>query len=62
MDNFFAAMDFFRREKALFLLTQKRINGKVGDSLQSEKVVPWTVFDNQAASNWQLAISRTKRF
>jgi hypothetical protein len=62
-DNFFAttggqffrccAADFFVR-KGPFSLTKKRTNGKVGNSLQSEKVVCGTVFDNQAASNWQL--------
>jgi hypothetical protein len=41
-------------------LTIRRTNGKVKNPLQSGKVVRWTVFDNQAASNWQLAISRTK--
>ena len=32
-------------------------NGKVGNSLQSGKVVWWTIFENQsgANSNWQLA-------
>jgi len=39
------------------LIREKKI-AIVGDSLQSEKVVCWTVFENQAASNWQLAISR----
>jgi hypothetical protein len=38
------------RTTTLSRLTQKRTNGKFRNSLQSGKVVPWTVFDNQAAS------------
>jgi hypothetical protein len=37
--------------EAIFILTMGRTNGKFGNSLQSGKVVQWTVFENK-----QLAI------
>jgi hypothetical protein len=46
--------------RGVFCLTQERTNGKVDNSLQSEKVVQWTIFENLALSIQQSAFSQRK--
>jgi hypothetical protein len=45
--------------EAIFILTMGRTNGKFGNSLQSGKVVQWTVFENKQLAIGKLAISQT---
>jgi hypothetical protein len=66
--SFFAAINgrsllqFLLDARASFCLTQERTNGKFRNSLQSEKVVLWMVFDNLAASFQPIEVQASPGF